>query len=170
MSKIERFWVLVIVVVMLTGVAGVSLALADPLEPGDDGESQEGGDDIVFCGVNGYHCNPAFGRGGRMGGRYGRGIRNGWMAGHQNEMHAAMAEVLGLSVEELEAAMADGQTMWEIAEAQGVDPATLWNAMQVAREDIIEQPGWMVGRTPPDFEEYDGFRPGPRRGMGRQEW
>lgn len=72
-------------------------------------------------------------------GPMGRGQGNGWMAQYQDEMHAAIAKALGLSVEEFDAARASGQTVWQIADVQGVSVETLQAAMQTARADIMAQ-------------------------------
>jgi hypothetical protein len=61
------------------------------------------------------------------------------MAEYQDEMHAAIAEALGLSVEEFDAALDSGQTVWQIAEAQGVSVETLQDAMQAAHADVLAQ-------------------------------
>lgn len=73
------------------------------------------------------------------GGMMGQGRGNGWMAQYRDEMHTAIAEALGLSVEEFDAARASGQTVWQIAETQGVSIETLQAAMQAAHADILEQ-------------------------------
>lgn len=73
------------------------------------------------------------------GGPMGSGQGNGWMAQYHDEMHAAIAKALGLSVEEFDAARSSGQTVWQIAEAQGVSVETLQAAIQTARADVLAQ-------------------------------
>jgi predicted DNA-binding protein (UPF0251 family) len=73
------------------------------------------------------------------GGPMGSGQGNGWMAQYRDEMHAAIAKALGLSVEEFDAARASGQTVWQIAETQGVSVETLQAAMQTARANVLAQ-------------------------------
>jgi uncharacterized membrane protein len=51
----------------------------------------------------------------------------------------AFAEALGMSVDELEAAIAEGQTACKIIEAQGLDPAEVWEATEDARQDLLQQ-------------------------------
>lgn len=65
----------------------------------------------------------------------------GFMHSEENQarMHTAIAEALGLSVEDFEAAIAEGQTLYQIAEAQGVDLADVQAAMQTVRAEIIDQ-------------------------------
>jgi len=58
---------------------------------------------------------------------------------YREQMHAALAEALGLSVEELDAAVADGQTLSQIAEAQGVDLADVQTALETAGQDLLQQ-------------------------------
>ncbi|MFQ5576005.1 MAG: hypothetical protein ACE5G8_03350 [Anaerolineae bacterium] len=57
----------------------------------------------------------------------------------EEAMHTAIAEALGLTVEEFDAARADGQTLWQIAEAQGVDLNDVWSAMNEVRQEAIQQ-------------------------------
>jgi hypothetical protein len=54
-------------------------------------------------------------------------------------VHEKLAEALGISVEELEAAQAEGQTFFNLAEANGVELEELWQVMQDARAEAIEQ-------------------------------
>ncbi len=177
MSKVVKMLGLAVIVAVVATAITVSFALADPPVP-DDGDSSTGGDSGAYYGPwamgGGHHF-------GMMGGGYGRGMRGGyygggWMADYRDEMHAAVAEALGLSVEELDAAMAEGQTMWQIAEEQGVDPEAIRDAMQDAREEAInqavadgvltqEQADWMLGRIVPGVES-GAYRTGPRPGMG----
>ena len=53
-------------------------------------------------------------------GTWGRGAGSGYM---MNEMHAAYAEVLGITLDEFEARMQAGETLSEIAESLGFDAA-----------------------------------------------
>jgi len=83
---------------------------------------------------------PGRSPGGNRGGR-GFGPPHGLM---QNEdlraqMQAALAEALGLSVEALETAQAEGQTLKELAEAQSVEPAEIREAMEAVRQEAIDQ-------------------------------
>jgi hypothetical protein len=87
-----------------------------------------------------------FGRG-RFSGHFGGG--RGHFAGpfsgseeieaYREQMHAAVAEALGKSVEEFDAALAEGQTPCQIAEAQGLDPAEVWAATESTRQDLLQQ-------------------------------
>jgi lambda repressor-like predicted transcriptional regulator len=63
----------------------------------------------------------------------------GWMEPYHDQMQEAIAEALGISVEELEAARDAGQPPAEIAEALGVDPDEFRQATQDARAEIVEQ-------------------------------
>lgn len=124
-------------------------------------------------------------RGGMMGGF------GGAMVVDQAEMHAAIANALGISVEAFETAIDEGQTLVDIAEAQGVDLADVRAAMdevhaaalQQAVEDGLitqEQADWMTqrhservlgqgfgpGNGPCHGGSESGFG-GARGGMGR---
>lgn len=56
----------------------------------------------------------------------------------RDAMHATIAEALGMTVEELEAAHADGQRLPEIAAAQGVTMEEVQTAVEAARTAAIE--------------------------------
>jgi hypothetical protein len=119
-----------------------------------------------------------FGPGGMMGGRdggFGRGGMMGGGFGVTIEAHAevseALAEALGLSVEELEAEMALGKPLWQIAEEQGVDAEAVQQAMEDARAAAIaqavedgeltqEQADALLENSGPGFVGPGGFGPG----------
>jgi len=54
-------------------------------------------------------------------------------------MHAAIADALGISVEELDAARAEGTSLVALAEELGVEIETVREAMEAVREDAINQ-------------------------------
>ncbi len=110
---------------------------------------------------------PGFGPAGMMGGR--------WTGGGYGPMHesmvAAMAEALNLTEEQLESRLADGETMAQIAEAQGLSPEELQAAMTEASQSAIrdavdqglltqEQADWMQQRM------QGGWGAGGCPGMG----
>ncbi len=75
------------------------------------------------------------GRGGRLfGGLEVRGS-HGFLTPEAQE--AAIAEALGMTVDELEAARTEGQSLAEIAAAQDVDMADVRDAVEAAREQAI---------------------------------
>jgi hypothetical protein len=118
MSTIVKIGSLVVAAIAVVAVvlAVPSLAFAQgPANPGNPGTSTGPGGPMVS------------------------GQGNEWMAQYRDEMHAAIAKALGLSVEEFEAALASGQTVWQIAEAQGISAETLQAAMQTARADVLAQ-------------------------------
>ena len=55
-------------------------------------------------------------------------------------MKAAIADALGITVEELEAAKEDGTRLSELAEELGVDMADVEAAVQEVKEDAVNQP------------------------------
>jgi hypothetical protein len=97
-------------VILVLGVAGTALAY-DPTPPAD--------------GVCPY--------GGTCGG-YGMG---GY--GYYGTMPGLLAEALGMTVEELYAALAEGRTVAELAAAQGVELADLAAALIAPRVERLEQ-------------------------------
>lgn len=76
-------------------------------------------------------------------GRPGQGARQGnilrQVEGANEQMQAAVANALGLTVEELQAARADGISLRELAEAQGIDITDLRAAKDAAFQDVVEQ-------------------------------
>ena len=94
------------------------------------------------------------GRGGMMGGS---AAQNGYGPMHEY-MQKALAEKLGLTVEELQAKYAEGLTFWQIAEEQGLTVEQAQQAMIDARGEALdqmvadgaitqEQADWMRNRT-----------------------
>lgn len=55
------------------------------------------------------------------------------------DKNAILAEALGLTVDELEAALAGGQSLADLMTAQGIDPATLMANAQAAYEAAVQQ-------------------------------
>ena len=83
--------------------------------------------------MNGQSENPMWGgeKGGHM---------DGLMSADMEEtMHAAIADALGMTEADFEAAMESGKTMFDIAAEQGVDVNTVWDTMQSARDDAMQQ-------------------------------
>jgi hypothetical protein len=106
---------------------------------------------IVALGVAGYAYAQTptpptipFGPGGRMGGQ-GGGRMGGMMgvAGQQGPMHeymlAAMAEALDMTVEDLQAELDAGKTMWQVAEAKGLSLEAFQALMIDARAQALQQ-------------------------------
>jgi len=76
-------------------------------------------------------------------GRMMRGQGRGMMGGQTGPLHTTMvstfAEKLGMSVEDLNAALAEGKTMWQIASEQGLSSDEITTLMQEARGAALEQ-------------------------------
>ncbi len=110
----------------------------------------------------------------------GRGVMSGGyglMAPYQDVMHTAIAEALGLTVEEFNAALAEGKTLWQIAEEQGVSLEEVTAAKLEARADVLaqmvadgvitqEQADWMLSRMQAGGAYQGGFGPGMMGGRG----
>jgi transposase len=109
-----------LIVLLLAGLAGATFVFAqEPTPP------------IPF----GWHGG---GRG--VGGFGGRGMDGfAWSGGGQWTMFDTAAEALGLTPEELFAELHAGKSLDEIAEAQGVDVQTVYDAMNVARDEARKQ-------------------------------
>lgn len=112
---------------------------------------------------------PAGGDGGRPRSRQEQGPK-GWMSEYRDDLQAAMADALGLSVEELESALAEGKKLDEIAAEQGVAKEDLQAAMQSAQEDILAQAvadGVLTQEEADKIAEHMADGGGPGRGPGR---
>lgn len=114
---------------------------------------------------------PWSGRGGHGPGMMGRWYDDGdGEAGPMHEtMQASIAAALGLTVEELDAAYDDGNTVWDIAQEQGLTSeefsALMFDARSTALEQAVtdgsitqEQADWMQSRWT-EMQE-SGFGPG----------
>lgn len=138
-----------------------------------------------YCGTGeGYT-----GRGGGMSQGSRGGMMNATYDGEYGPMHefmlAGFAEAFGLSVDELEARRAAGETMWQVAEAQGYSleefSALMFEIRSAALEQAVaaglitqEQADWMLSRW--ESMQAGGFGTGtgsgpcqggtPRGGMG----
>jgi hypothetical protein len=153
------------------------------------------------CPASGYTC-PMSGTlpfGGMMGGMHGMmgrsgmhgmmgGTYTGTMPMHGYMMNAggmheqiwtAIAEELGMTYAELNAAVQGGQTVAQLAQAKGVSLAELktaaLNALQTSFADLVEQgvltqeqADWMLDHMDdmPMFNFEQGFGPGMMRGRG----
>jgi uncharacterized membrane protein len=122
------------VVVFVAALAGAAIAFAQRPTP-PTGAWGPGG----MMG-NGY------GRGGMMGGGYGPGgmMGNGYgpMLGgvmSPTVMHTAMAQALDMTLDEFNAAIAAGQTPYQLAQERGVEWATVQAAMTTAMTEQLQQ-------------------------------
>ena len=85
-------------------------------------------------------------------------------------MKTAVADALGMTVEELDAAQADGQRLPEIAAAQGVEMSAVQEAVQAAHEAAIAQAvadGLITQEQADQLLNHGGFgMGGPHGGKG----
>ena len=112
----------------------------------DDGDDDGDGDWYPMgpgmMGGRGYGYGMMGGRGGMMWdgdepGGYGWGMMGG---AYQDEMHAAIADALGMTEEELEQAMwEEGKTPWQLADEKGISQDDLWAAMQDAHASVLAE-------------------------------
>ena len=127
---------------------------------------------VVAVGAVAFAQGPFGGPGiGPFGGRHGRfPLLSPEQAGaHHEQMQPAMADALGMTVEELDAAHAEGKTLWEIAEEQGVDLADVRDTMRVPFEQMLDQAvaGGMLTQDQADtIRQHKADGPGPREGRG----
>lgn len=87
--------------------------------------------------------NPGYGYG-MMGGRGGfGGMRGSWQGDEHGPYHETMlatfAGELGLTVAQIEARLDSGETMWQIAEAEGLSTDEFSDMMLQARQAMLDQ-------------------------------
>ena len=126
-----------------------------------------------------YTGTLPFGPGGMMGG-WGRGWMGSMMAagGMHEQVWTAIAEKLGMSYDELVAAVQNGQTIQQLAEAKGVSLDDLkqaaLDAKQAALAELVKQgvltqaqADWILERmdSMPMFNFGSGFGPGGCHGV-----
>lgn len=63
----------------------------------------------------------------------------GILSQYEDVLHAKLADALGMSVSNFEAARDDGQTLYQIAQDQGVDMDAIAQAMADGRQAMIDQ-------------------------------
>jgi hypothetical protein len=104
-------------------------------------------------------------------GPHGYGVTSGapgWMAAYHDQIHAALAEALGMSEADFEASLAQGTTVWQLADQKGVSDETLQQVMLDAREAAItqmaadgiltqDQADYMLGAVKSRFEANKRF-------------
>lgn len=67
------------------------------------------------------------------------GAGAGILTQYEDVLHAKLADVLGMSVSDFEAARDGGQTLFQIAQDQGVDMEAVAEAMVEGRQAMIDQ-------------------------------
>jgi hypothetical protein len=87
--------------------------------------------------------SPGYGYG-MMGGRGGfGGMRGAWMGDEHGPYHelmvATFAEELGLTVTQIENRLESGETMWQIAEGEGLSADEFGEVMLLARQTMLDQ-------------------------------
>ena len=184
MSKNVKFLGIIILVAAAVVSIGVVVASAQRGTPPAGwvpgmGQGMMGGRGMMGAYANGTPAPDAapgnWGRGHMEGGRMGGGLMAQFM--DQDAMHAAIAQALGMSVEDFEAALAAGQTPYELAQERGVEWATVQTAMQQAHRDAIqsalaageitqEQADWMLSH----IDQMGQMMGGGHMHMGGQGW
>ncbi|MFW5943040.1 MAG: hypothetical protein ACOCXI_14655 [Chloroflexota bacterium] len=102
---------------------------------------------------------------------YGRGPFHGQGPGmqyrqvDQDVMHEAIADALGVTVEEFEAARAEGQTLYDLAQELNVEMDAVWEAMRAVKAEAIDQ-ALADGLITEAQAEWLQSRPGPGGGAG----
>jgi hypothetical protein len=81
-------------------------------------------------------------------------------------LHADLAEAFGMTPEALEAALDNGQTLWEIAQEQGLSAEAFQAVVQEARAAAFEQMA-AAGAISPEQAEWMSGRMFGGRGQGR---
>jgi len=116
-------------IVALVALAGAAVAFAQPGNPTPTPPPFGGYGPGMMGGGYGIMGNGA----GMMGSGY------GFMAEYRDVIHARIAEALGLSLDEFNAALAEGKTPYQIAQEKGIDFATVQAAMQAGMAEALKQ-------------------------------
>lgn len=145
MKKLIVIGVLFVIAALALGAAGFAYAQGpQPTEPAPFGQGSSRG------------SGPGMmGRGGMMG-RWNQGATGQYGPMHEY-MVSAMAEALGMTDEALDAELAAGKTMWQVAQAQGLSLEDFQKLMLDARSAAFakmvadgiltqEQADWMLSR------------------------
>lgn len=87
--------------------------------------------------------NPGYGYG-MMGGRGGYGgMRGSWQGDEHGPYHETMldtfADALGLTAVQIEARLESGESMWQIAESEGLSAEEFKEMMLLARQTMLDQ-------------------------------
>jgi hypothetical protein len=146
----RSIWILVALLVVLVSLAFAGLAFAQSGTPDAPGTGFRSG---------------GFG-GGRWNGAEGYGPMHEYMV-------VAFAEALGISAEDLQAAIDSGKTMWDVAQDQGKTEAEFAELMISARTSALnqavedgvitrEQADWMIARMAQ--MQANGYGPGSNMG------
>jgi hypothetical protein len=119
MNKIWKVAILIGLVVLVLGSASLAYAQTESPEP---------------------YAGRGYGRGMMGGGgRYGSGLAYGELGLYHDAMIESFAEALGLTDSQLQARLDNGETMWQIAEAEGKSWEEFSSTMQVARANALGQ-------------------------------
>lgn len=90
--------------------------------------------------------------------------RFGGPIGHHGEALATAAEALGMSEDELRAALADGSSIAQVAEAQGVDVQTVIDALVAHATERLDELEASLPERMSDLVNREGWGDGP--GLG----
>ena len=93
------------------------------------------------------------------------------MAVDEADMHAAIADALGMTLENFEAALAESKTPFTLASEMGIDFADIQAAMSAMHAETLEQAtadgvitqetvNWMIGRQAGHTNSVDSTTPG----------
>ncbi len=178
---------------LLLGGALAGTALAQQSSQAPQGPWGPGACPMGFGGGpragHGPGAGPAAGGGPGAGPAAGRGPGFGPGAGMQGTMHDAIASALGISTDDLSAALRSGKTVAQIAQEKGISLETVAEAAEKAHDEALaaqvqagrltqEQADWMdarmegnltamlSGQHGPGMTGGPGF--GPGRGSGRR--
>jgi hypothetical protein len=144
LKKLVLIGAVLMVALLALGAAGLAYAQEpQPTEPVPFGQGFSRGGGMM-------------GRGGGMMGRWNQGA-NGQYGPMHEYMVGSMSDALGMTVEELNAELAAGKTMWQVAEAKGLSleetQSLMLDARKAAFEKMVadgvitqEQADWMLSR------------------------
>ena len=156
----KRYWIIAILVVVVLALGVTGVVLAQGPKPGATPQPGQGYGMMGQGGMMGSGGMMS-GRGGMMGGstnQGGKGYQGTGMGQMHEYMQAALAEKLGISLDDLNAAYAGGKTFWQIAEDKGFTTEEAQQMMLDARTVALDkmvadgaitqaQADWMKNRS-----------------------
>lgn len=138
MKKLILIGVIAVVVFAALGIAGFAYAQGQTPSTPNSPDSRGSSSQLRMNGGSG--AGNMGGRGqGRMGDMRGQQTTDGTYGPLHEYLVNSMAQALGLTAEQLRARLDAGETMWTIAQEQGISAETFNQIMTQARTDALDQ-------------------------------
>lgn len=137
MKKLMLIGVIAVVIVAALGIAGFAYAQGQVPSTPNSPDSRGSSSQLWMNGGSGTGTMAGRGQG-RMGGMRAQTTDGTYGPLHEYTINS-MAQALGLTAEQLQARLDAGETMWTIAQEQGISAETFTQLMTQARTDALDQ-------------------------------